>query len=137
MNDTNEVRMTLRLPVAIRDRLIQTAEMNNRSMNGEIVERLDYSLYRLHDDFQRVIDDTHRDDVLRFEAEKNAMEDELRRANKRIEELEESLVKDRAALRELTRVKQELAMANEHNALFTEVLNRLTSIERIIQKPKD
>lgn len=38
--DDLEVRVTLRLPQALRDQLANAAEANDRSMNGEIVQRL-------------------------------------------------------------------------------------------------
>lgn len=43
MNDESEVRITLRLPASLRNRLAKASLANNRSMNGEIVERLDWS----------------------------------------------------------------------------------------------
>lgn len=41
MEDQGEVRITLRLPSSLRDRLSAAADGNSRSMNGEIVARLD------------------------------------------------------------------------------------------------
>src|SRR5690606_1276650 len=38
-----EVRITLRLPGSLRDRLLEAADKNSRSMNGEIVARLEDS----------------------------------------------------------------------------------------------
>jgi len=43
MDDT-EVRITLRLPGSLRDRLLEVADKNSRSMNGEIVARLEWTL---------------------------------------------------------------------------------------------
>jgi hypothetical protein len=40
MNDASETRITLRLPAWLRDDLAASAERTNRSMNGEIVDRL-------------------------------------------------------------------------------------------------
>ncbi|MEP9370483.1 Arc family DNA-binding protein [Mesorhizobium sp. KR1-2] len=40
----DEVRITLRLPARLRDALIKSANESSRSMNGEIVNRLDESL---------------------------------------------------------------------------------------------
>lgn len=39
-----EVRITLRLPASLRDRLTEAASDSGRSMNGEIVSRLEDSL---------------------------------------------------------------------------------------------
>ena len=44
MKDDLEVRITLRLSASLRDRLNERAEANERSMNGEIVSRLEESL---------------------------------------------------------------------------------------------
>lgn len=41
MEDPTEVRITLRLPTALRDRLISAAQESARSMNGEIVHRVE------------------------------------------------------------------------------------------------
>lgn len=41
--DETEVRITLRLPTSLRHRLARASVANNRSMNGEIVARLDWS----------------------------------------------------------------------------------------------
>lgn len=41
MEDATEARITLRLPTVLRDRLLEAAAETNRSMNGEIVFRLD------------------------------------------------------------------------------------------------
>lgn len=39
-----EVRITLRLPAALRDRIAKEANQSGRSMNGEIVVRLEKTL---------------------------------------------------------------------------------------------
>lgn len=41
MEDSAEVRITLRLPAGLRDTLLEAAASSSRSMNGEIVHRLD------------------------------------------------------------------------------------------------
>lgn len=41
MADDQETRITLRLPTRLRDQLARSAEETNRSMNGEIVARLE------------------------------------------------------------------------------------------------
>ncbi|MBN8998866.1 MAG: Arc family DNA-binding protein, partial [Rhizobiales bacterium] len=43
-NGGDEIRLTLRLPAELRDRLATSAERSSRSMNGEIVSRLERSL---------------------------------------------------------------------------------------------
>lgn len=43
MADDQEARITLRLPTALRDRLAAIADASSRSMNGEIVSRLESS----------------------------------------------------------------------------------------------
>lgn len=39
--ETEEIRITLRLPSSLRDRLLVSASEASRSMNGEIIERLE------------------------------------------------------------------------------------------------
>lgn len=39
-----EIRVTLRLPISLRDRLANKAQENARSMNGEIIARLEQTL---------------------------------------------------------------------------------------------
>ena len=41
MEDDTGIRITLRMPTVLRDRLMKSAEQASRSMNGEIVFRLD------------------------------------------------------------------------------------------------
>lgn len=41
MSEDDEVRITLRLPASLRDRLTESAGQRSRSMNGEIVSRLE------------------------------------------------------------------------------------------------
>lgn len=43
MADDEEIRITLRLPARLRDQLADKANENVRSMNGEIISRLDAS----------------------------------------------------------------------------------------------
>ncbi|MHC1547776.1 Arc family DNA-binding protein [Phyllobacterium sp. K27] len=49
-----EVRITLRLPVSMRDRLTESAAATSRSMNGEILARIEAAegVRRLLDDFE-------------------------------------------------------------------------------------
>ena len=44
MNDIDEVRLTLRLPEGLRDQLLEKAKVNGRSMNAEIVSRLELTV---------------------------------------------------------------------------------------------
>lgn len=41
---TEEVRLTLRLPASLRDRLTKEAEASGRSLNAEMVQRLEKTL---------------------------------------------------------------------------------------------
>jgi hypothetical protein len=56
VENSDEVRITLRLPARLRDRLSHAAEMNSRSMNGEIVERLDWTFDRSTKEMQSLLD---------------------------------------------------------------------------------
>ena len=44
MSDDEEVRLTLRLPAQLRDRLTREAQSSGRSLNGEMVHRLEKTL---------------------------------------------------------------------------------------------
>ncbi|MDR7034520.1 Arc family DNA-binding protein [Mesorhizobium sp. BE184] len=55
-DDDAEIRITLRLPAKLRDRLEYSAGMNSRSMNGEIVDRLDWSFDRSTKEMQALLD---------------------------------------------------------------------------------
>lgn len=55
-----EVRITLRMPESLRDRLLRASEMNNRSMNGEIVDRLDWTFERSTAEMQSLLDEQKR-----------------------------------------------------------------------------
>lgn len=44
MTTEEEVRLTLRLPAAIRDRLIDKAKENGRSLNAEMISRLERTI---------------------------------------------------------------------------------------------
>lgn len=52
--DSGEVRLTLRLPASLRDRLTKEASMSGRSLNAEMVFRLEISadVDRLLKDFE-------------------------------------------------------------------------------------
>lgn len=43
-DNADEVRLTLRLPAALRDRLTKEAEASGRSLNAEMVQRLEKTL---------------------------------------------------------------------------------------------
>lgn len=43
-DSSEEVRLTLRLPAALRDRLIEKGKENGRSLNAEIVSRLEKAI---------------------------------------------------------------------------------------------
>lgn len=42
--DNEEVRLTLRLPASLRDRIAKEADKSGRSMNGEMVYRLEKTI---------------------------------------------------------------------------------------------
>ncbi|RZS82070.1 Arc-like DNA binding dprotein [Phyllobacterium myrsinacearum] len=42
--DIDEVRMTLRLPAGVRDRLLEKGKENGRSINAEIIARLERTI---------------------------------------------------------------------------------------------
>lgn len=43
-DDADEVRLTLRLPIGVRDRLIEKGKASGRSLNAEIVTRLERTI---------------------------------------------------------------------------------------------
>ena len=49
---TNDTQMKLRLPAAVRDRIAEVAKANGRSMNAEIVVRLEQSFDNNNEDGQ-------------------------------------------------------------------------------------
>lgn len=124
-------QLKLRLTEEMKARIASEAEKNGRSVNAEITDRLEFSFR--HTPF--LIDASRREREY-LEGEKMRLEDDLGEAKKRIEDLEESLVKDRISLRELIRAKEDAAKVREQNEILTEVLDRLTTIENKIQKPK-
>ncbi|WP_273727498.1 Arc family DNA-binding protein [Brucella gallinifaecis] len=83
--DDQEIRITLRLPFPLRDRLSESATSASRSMNGEIVERLEESFQAnelitkasVERDQQKARADQLELDVRRLEIEKAAVEKEL------------------------------------------------------------
>ncbi|MER8979280.1 Arc family DNA-binding protein [Mesorhizobium sp. M0870] len=83
MDDTTEARITLRLPTVLRDKLLKAAEESNRSMNGEIVFRLD--------EFDRLVGEI------------------VQMANS-LEKREEALFGERSNVRALTAERQTLDM---------------------------
>lgn len=56
MEDMDEVRLTLRLPTALRDRIAAEGTKSGRSLNAEIVQRLESSF----DDQQSLWDEVNR-----------------------------------------------------------------------------
>lgn len=55
-DSSEEVRFTLRLPAALRDRLIDKGKENGRSLNAEIVSRLERAIIE-EDSFDKSIYD--------------------------------------------------------------------------------
>ncbi|TIU74217.1 MAG: Arc family DNA-binding protein [Mesorhizobium sp.] len=82
MEDTTETRITLRLPTVLRDRLIEAARASSRSMNGEIVFRLDVVL------------------------------DDLKKTAEMLEKREEALFTDRVQLRKMLAERDRMDEAN-------------------------
>ncbi len=83
--DEQEIRITLRLPFPLRDRLSESAASASRSMNGEIVERLEES-FRVHALLAKALEerDRHKEradrlelEVRRLEMEKATVEKDL------------------------------------------------------------
>ena len=71
-----EVRITLRLPASLRDKLLSSADDRSRSMNGEIVERLDWSFERATAEKESLLKLIHeQDSELRSLREKLAQSD--------------------------------------------------------------
>lgn len=93
MDDDSEVRITLRLPAKLRDRLSASADANSRSMNGEIVERLDWSLDRATDEIanltQQLLD--AEDQISKVSRENSNLQFELRTAQTERQALERLL----------------------------------------------
>lgn len=85
MEDTTETRITLRLPTVLRDRLIEAARASSRSMNGEIVFRLEQ--------FDVVLDD-------------------LKKTAEMLEKREEALFTDRVQLRKMLAERDRMDEAN-------------------------
>ncbi len=71
-DDDNEVRITLRLPAALRDRIAKEASQSGRSMNGEMVFRLEKTL-------------TDEDKV-------SELEDQVANLGTRMDEVEQALI---------------------------------------------
>lgn len=69
-----EVRLTLRLPASLRDRLAKEAEASGRSMNGEMVYRLEKTI-------------TDDDTVSRHEDELNQLWEKIDKLENAVEEL--------------------------------------------------
>ena len=68
-DETSEVRITLRLPAGLRDSLAEAADKHSRSMNGEIVTRLEWTLIaHPHAPLIRALLDM-KEDLLRNQAE--------------------------------------------------------------------
>jgi hypothetical protein len=110
-----EVRITLRLPQKLRDRLISAAEMNSRSMNGEIVERLDYSFERLTEDMQKLLDDASDNEFMaeRLKAEMSTkvakLEEQVAIAEAKAVKMESFMHQARARLGTVREERDELA----------------------------
>lgn len=118
MEDTTEARITLRLPTVLRDRLLKAAEQTNRSMNGEIVFRLD--------DFDRL-----NDDLINTLERLGKLEERAYTALSRLRHLEpehEALLL--AAAEQEKRIEELLRQRDELNQQVGEAKGKLEAFER-------
>lgn len=122
MSDT-EVRITLRLPEKLRDRLQTASNLNNRSMNGEIVERLQYTFGGVDEDLGRL------------HSEKHALEEEIARLKMQLEEEQKNSARSAAdweewAIRQFSdeNTLYILLDANGHPQSWDEIVTHLQAI---------
>ncbi|MDE4619609.1 Arc family DNA-binding protein [Sinorhizobium meliloti] len=108
-----EVRITLRLPASLRDKLLASAEDRSRSMNGEIVERLDWSFDRATDERANLLKLVHDQDT-----ELQELRERLKKPGAEIGRLKQLLADERDVNRKLESIME---------AQF-DVLNRSTDV---------
>ncbi|RVH37643.1 Arc family DNA-binding protein [Sinorhizobium meliloti] len=108
-----EVRITLRLPASLRDKLLASAEDRSRSMNGEIVERLDWSFDRATDERANLLKLVHDQDT-----ELQELRERVKNPGAEIGRLKQLLADERDANRKLESIME---------AQF-DVLNRSTDV---------
>jgi Arc-like DNA binding domain len=132
MDSQSEIRITLRLPADLRDRLAASADANSRSMNGEIVFRLD--------DYDRAVRELAETDKLLEEREIALFNDRARLSalvgpDGDVSALIEAKQQEIDDLRKRLMDSQEVvARVSSHNELLNQVLSRISEIERKISE---
>lgn len=114
-----EVRCTLRIPKELRDRVAEAAEINSRSLNGEMLFRLD--------DYDRLVDLLKRELGNAADTLSMATSDEGGR--------------DKAVLREMNRSIAKLAVASEsaietakrHEGQIAQVAGEVALIRKLLE----
>lgn len=132
-----EVRITLRLPISVRDQLLLAAETSSRSMNGEIVERLRWTLGTLSKEVEQLVHQVHERDeeIANLKAHLAVSDDEWK---KRYEVEHEAYERLRGAF-DVTKaisINYQEVMVGAHRRSESQ-LNAITALSEIIMSLDD
>lgn len=109
MGRTSDVEYKMRMTQELKDKIVESAKGHNRSMNADIVARLEKSFDNIH---------TIPSDVMTFEQYKNIMEESMEKYIKAVhdqsqKEVHQKLIKQNSQLLdEILSLKAQLAQNN-------------------------